>query len=102
MDTSEGVAREYVACYAFGKRQAPLGPLGPEENIVHVGQPGFFSLGYTLCRRKVSRRIDTLSPSKAICRDCKRRWEPATGARERPRTLVNEMTNRLRILFRRL
>jgi len=59
------VAKEYVSCYAFGKRQAPLGPLGPEETTVHVGQPGFFSLGYTLCRRKVSRRIST-SPS-VVC-----------------------------------
>jgi len=61
------VAKEYVACYAFGKRQAPLGPLGPEETTVHVGQPGFFSLGYTLCRRKVSRRIST-SPSLDLSR----------------------------------
>jgi hypothetical protein len=77
------VAKEYVACYAFGKRRAPLGPLGPEDTTVHVGQPGFFSLGYTLCGRKVSRRIYMSSPSQANCRDCRRRWELATGVRER-------------------
>jgi hypothetical protein len=26
---------------AFGRRRAPLGPLGSEETTVHVGQPGF-------------------------------------------------------------
>ena len=51
-------SKGYVACYAFGKRRAPLGPLG-EETTAHVGQPGF-SLGYTLCRSKVSRRIKPL------------------------------------------
>src|ERR1700747_468997 len=74
------MTREYVVCYAFRSRRAPLGPLGPEETTVHVGRPGFFSLGYTLCRRKVSRRIST-SPSEATCRESKRRWELATGLR---------------------
>jgi hypothetical protein len=62
--------REYVVCYAFRRRRAPLGPLGPEETIIHVGRPGFFSLGYTLCGRKVSRRIDSSPVSEATCRDC--------------------------------
>jgi len=73
------VARKYVACCAFGKRRAPLGPLG-EETTAHVGQPGF-SLGYTLCRSKVSRRIKTSSSNEATCRECKGRWELATGLR---------------------
>jgi hypothetical protein len=51
------MTREYVVCYAFGRRRAPLGPLGPEETTIHVGRPGFFSLGYTLCGRKVSRAL---------------------------------------------
>lgn len=63
---------------------------------VHVGQPGFFLLGYTLCGRKVSRRIHISSPSDVTCRGCKRRWELAAGARELPRPAVNEITNRLR------
>ena len=95
------MAKEYVACYAYGKRGAPLAPLGSEDTTtIHVGQPGFFSLGYTLCGRKVSRRIHKF-PNEATCRGCKRRWELATGARERPRTLVNEITNKLRNLLRR-
>ena len=73
------MTREYVVCYAFGRRRAPLGPLGPEETTIHVGRPGFFSLGYKLCGRKVSRRIDSSPLSEATCRDCKRRWELATG-----------------------
>jgi hypothetical protein len=95
------MTRQYVACRAFGKRQAPLGPLGPEETTVHIGQPGFFSLGYTLCGRKVSRPIGTSRASEATCRDCRRRWQLVDDAGERPRTLVNEITKRLRILLRR-
>jgi hypothetical protein len=71
-----------------------MAPLGPEDpTTVHVGQPGFFSLGYTLCGRKVSRRIHISSPSDVTCRGCKRRWELAAGARELPRPAVNEITN---------
>jgi hypothetical protein len=41
----------------------------------------FRSLGYTLGRSKVSRRIKTSSPNEATCRECKGRWELATGLR---------------------
>ena len=93
------MTREYVACYAFGKRRAPMAPLGPEDTTtVHVGQPGFFSLGYTLCGKKVSRRKSISSPSEVTCAGCKRRWQPAAGARELPRPAVNDITNRLRNL----
>ena len=62
---------------------------------------GFFSLGYTLCGRKVSRRIHISSPSDVTCRGCKRRWELAAGARELPRPAVNDITNRLQTFLRR-
>ena len=61
------------------KAASAIGTIGPGGTIIHVGQPGFFSLGYTLCGRKVSRRIDSSPLSEATCRDCKRRWELATG-----------------------
>lgn len=61
---------------------------------------GVFSLGYTLCGRKVSSRIHISLPSDVTCRGCKRRWELA-GARELPRPAVNEITNRLRTFLRR-
>jgi hypothetical protein len=63
------VATNYVACYAFEKRRAPMAPLGPEDlTTVHVGQPGFFSLGYTLCGRKVSRRKSISSVARLLAR----------------------------------
>ena len=89
------VARKYIACYAFEKRQAPMAPLGPEDRTtVHVGQPGFFSLGYTLCGRKVSRRKPNSSPGRVTCPRCKRRWEAAAGTRQLSRPAANEITNR--------
>jgi hypothetical protein len=33
--------------------------------------------------------------------DCKRRWELAAGTQERPSTLMNEITKRLRMLLRK-
>jgi len=27
------MTREYAVCYAFGRRRAPLAPLGPEETM---------------------------------------------------------------------
>src|SRR5580658_5779627 len=95
------MAMNYVACYGLEKPRAPLVRWGPEDPAtVHVGQPGFFSLGYTLCGRKVSRRKPISSPREVTCRDCKRRWERAAEERELPRPAVNEITERLRAVLR--
>ena len=53
-----------------------------ESTVVHV------TVGRTtLCGRDVSRSIDIFEPREAGCRECKRRWELATGHR-RPETPV--------------
>ncbi len=93
---------EYHACYALSKLPPPRAARSfrqlayqlssgyerdrqrrrTESTVIHV------TAGRTtLCGRDVSRQMDIFEPGEAGCRECKRRWELATG-RRRPETPV--------------
>ncbi len=84
----------YHACYALSKLPPPRAARSgrqlvdqlsgtydrdrqrrrTESTVIHV------TAGRTtLCGRDVSRRIDIFEPREASCRECKRRWQIATG-----------------------
>lgn len=89
---------EYHACYAFNKTRPPRpprparnwkelvtqmhskpppAPPRTESTVIHVTD----GVNSTLCGRSVSRNMDIFEPREATCRECKRRWELATGVR---------------------
>ena len=91
-----GGMTEYHACYALSKLSPPRAARSwrqlvdqlsgtydrdrqrrrTESAVIHV------TAGRTtLCGRDVSRRIDIFEPREAGCRECKPRWELATGRR---------------------
>jgi hypothetical protein len=78
---------EYHACYVYNKTRFPHVSESTTIHIMAGRMSGLLSLivgnqmSYALCGRRASRQIDVFEPSEATCRECKRRWELATGQR---------------------
>jgi len=51
-----------------------------ESQTLHIAPTGLFAnRKQTLCGRPVNRVLSIFAPGEATCKECKRRWELATG-----------------------